>query len=103
MNEDIKIAFDEDGKAHMLNDEYCIYCANEKTFNMVKEAVDKQKKKKTIHLDSVPHYRCPSCNNAVKIYEESPTYPIRYCTWCGQALDWDDTEFITKEEAERHL
>lgn len=55
-------------------------------------ALEKQIPKKPTHLDSVPHYRCPCCNDAVKLYEESPTYPIRYCNWCGQALDWSDTD-----------
>lgn len=52
----------------------------------------KQIPQKPTHLDSVPHYRCPCCNDAVKLYEDSPTYPIRYCNWCGQALDWSETE-----------
>ena len=55
-------------------------------------ALAKQIPKKPTHLDSVPHYRCPCCNDAVKLYEESPTYPIRHCNWCGQTLDWSDTE-----------
>lgn len=55
-------------------------------------ALEKQIPKKLTHLDSVPHYRCPCCNDAVKLFEESPTYQIRYCKWCGQALDWSDTE-----------
>ena len=54
------------------------------------EALEKQIPKKPTHLESVPHYRCPRCNDAVKLYEESPTHTIKYCTWCGQALDWSD-------------
>ena len=37
---------------------------------------------------SVPHYRCPSCNCSVKLYEDSEKYP--YCKYCGQALDWGE-------------
>ena len=40
-------------------------------------------------LHSVPHYRCPSCNGAIVMYEDSPEYP--YCQWCGQALLWEST------------
>lgn len=38
------------------------------------------------YLDSVPHYRCPSCNGAVVVYENDNRYPC--CQWCGQKLDW---------------
>ena len=39
---------------------------------------------------SCPHYRCPNCNSSVKMYDDDNTYP--YCAYCGQALDWSDTE-----------
>lgn len=39
---------------------------------------------------SVPHYRCPSCNCTVKLYEDSGEYP--YCRYCGQALDWKENK-----------
>ena len=38
-------------------------------------------------LHSVPHYRCPNCNNAVALYRYDYKYPN--CKWCGQALDWE--------------
>lgn len=38
-------------------------------------------------FDSVPHYRCPACFEAVVTYREDPRLP--HCQWCGQALDWD--------------
>jgi ribosomal protein S27E len=38
-------------------------------------------------FDSVPHYRCPTCNDAVVMYSDDPRMP--YCQWCGQALDWN--------------
>ncbi len=37
-------------------------------------------------LNSVPHYRCPNCNNAIVVYEFDYKYPN--CKWCGQAIDW---------------
>lgn len=37
-------------------------------------------------LNSVPHYRCPSCRSAVVLYERDNKYPC--CQWCGQKLDW---------------
>ena len=37
-------------------------------------------------LNSVPHYRCPSCNGGVVMYCDDNKYP--YCQWCGQKLDW---------------
>lgn len=48
----------------------------------------KENPKKPIgDLGSVPHYRCPNCNNAVVVYLGGHKYP--YCQWCGQKLDWD--------------
>lgn len=97
MNEDIKIAFGEDGKAYVLNDEYCIYCADEKTLNKIKEALEKQKKKKPIKKNPIvyrknkdgqehcayEHY-CPLCDRKLILFEH-------HC-FCGQTLDWSDTD-----------
>lgn len=41
-------------------------------------------------LNSVPHYRCPTCKKTVVLYEDSPKHP--YCQWCGQRLDWEETK-----------
>lgn len=42
------------------------------TIKEVREAVEKQKKKKPKgDLHSVPHYRCPNCNGTVKLYQNS--------------------------------
>ena len=38
-------------------------------------------------LDSVPHYRCPTCRSAVVLYDHDNKYPC--CQWCGQALLWE--------------
>ena len=116
MNEDIKIAFGEDGKAYMLNDEYCIYCANEKVFNKVKEAVEKQIKKKPkyqknyngtiFNFKQKESYSCPDCGKVLYVQnhiersddgcKEINRYPqgekSNHCKNCGQAIDWSDAE-----------
>lgn len=55
-----------------------------------KSAIEKQISQKPYWVDSVPHSRCPVCRNAVSVYIDSPKLP--YCYWCGQALDWGETE-----------
>ena len=56
-----------------------------------KKALEKQiPKKPKGDYHSVPHYRCPSCNSAVKVFEDAHEY--HWCLYCGQALDWSDTE-----------
>lgn len=55
---------------------------------MAVEALDKQIAKKPVgDLNSVPHYRCPNCNNAVAVYKFD--YKYSNCKWCGQKLDWE--------------
>ena len=55
------------------------------------KALEKQIPMKPIgDLHSVPHYRCPACNSAVVLYEDSPKHPC--CQWCGQKLDWEDAD-----------
>lgn len=55
------------------------------------EALAKQIPREPIgDLGSVPHYRCPSCNSAIVVYENGNKYP--YCQWCGQAIDWSDSD-----------
>lgn len=49
-------------------------------------ALEKQIPKKPTEYDSVPHGRCPSCHNAVRMYCDDPKN--KYCIWCGQAIDW---------------
>ena len=95
MNEDIKIAFGEDGKAHVLNDEYCIYCADEKTLNKVKEAVEKQKKKKVVPFCSgnPVAMACPECGTFQDFADkEVLDNRSKYCYKCGQALDWSEAD-----------
>ena len=80
--DDIKLVFDEDGKAHILNEEYCIYCANAETVEKVKQAVDKQKPKK-VNFDKKNQGKCPRCKESANILHGD-----KYCINCGQALDW---------------
>lgn len=54
------------------------------------EALEKQIPKNPVNYDSVPHSRCPACNNAVKVFED--THEYHYCLYCGQCLDWSDEE-----------
>lgn len=87
MRKKLTLAFDNEGKAFALNKDYVIYCENEETFEKVKEAVEKQKKKEvnrkrfSINTD-LTHGDCPSCGNHVN-------NTALYCGNCGQALDWE--------------
>ena len=54
------------------------------------EALVKQIPQKPLWIDSVPHSKCPICNNVVATYIDSPKLP--YCAWCGQKLDWGEKE-----------
>ena len=61
------------------------------TLEEVREAMEKQKKKKPNgDLHSVPHYRCPNCNSTVKLYQNSKKDEI--CKWCGQRIEWSEVE-----------
>lgn len=58
---------------------------------LAKEALEKQIPKKPIgDLDSVPHYRCPYCNRAVKLYENDRGFD--FCPDCGQHIDWNEDD-----------
>ena len=54
------------------------------------EALEKQIPKKPVNYNSIPHSRCPICNNSVKVYEDAHEY--HYCLYCGQCLDWEGRE-----------
>ena len=85
----LTLVFGKDGKARVLNEEYTIYCADEETFEMVKSAVEKQMPKKVMQeklTETLKPNCCPVCNH--RHYEVS----VPYCRFCGQALDWSDTE-----------
>lgn len=54
----------------------------------VESLIKQEPKKPSGDWHSVPHYRCPTCHSAVKIFSDDKTYP--YCQFCGQALDWSE-------------
>lgn len=65
---------------------YLNMCTSNDMINAIK-ALDKTIPEKPIgDLNSVPHYRCPNCKNAVVVYADDFKYPC--CKWCGQELDW---------------
>lgn len=58
---------------------------------ILKELVDRATPMKPIgDLDSIPHYRCPSCFCTVKLFDDSQC--DKYCQHCGQAIDWSYEE-----------
>lgn len=95
MCNEIRIAFGEDGKARVLNDEYCIYCENEDVLNKVKSATSRiLQKKKPVWKDADfgnKTLSCPHCSNPVTNYWVRGANPA-HCQFCGQALDWSDVE-----------
>lgn len=54
----------------------------------VKTALKKQIPKKPQSFDSVPLNRCPTCHDIVRVFSHS--MKLKFCCWCGQALDWSD-------------
>lgn len=53
------------------------------------ELLDKATPTKPIgDLNSVPHYRCPNCNSAVKVFDDSEIH--ERCGYCNQAIDWSN-------------
>lgn len=87
MSKELILTFDNEGKAHVLNEDYAIYCENKETFGKVKEAVEKQKEKKVNHKRVSPYTKltygyCPNCKDWLN-------NTALYCSTCGQALDWE--------------
>lgn len=79
---DVRFCSDDDIKKHI------------EVLNMACEALEKQKPKRvknSLHSKDKMGGYCPNCNGTV---EKRNTFLRRvkkenYCTWCGQALDWD--------------
>ena len=45
---------------------------------------------KTNPWTNLPVSFCPSCDEAIKMYEYGHGFAKRkYCSYCGQAIDWD--------------
>lgn len=68
----------------------CSYGAVKIAIDKALEALQKQIPKKPHDLDSVPRNRCPSCYDAVRVYSHG--MKLKYCPWCGQALNWDEID-----------
>lgn len=58
-----------------------------------KSAIEKQIPKKTIKYDlSYSGYKCPACDSNLYRLRSHNVYKTPCCIFCGQALDWSDTE-----------
>lgn len=57
------------------------------------QVLAKQIPQKPKLLDSGEFYSCPSCDIVIRKNEPSHgNIDIPHCKWCGQALDWGDSE-----------
>lgn len=56
-------------------------------------ALEKQIPKKPIKYDlSYSGYKCPTCDSNLYQLRSHNIYKTPNCIFCGQALDWSDTE-----------
>ena len=55
----------------------------------LKEAVEKQIAKKPTSCDGRDWYFCPDCLRAIKKRIEDSDHDIKFCPFCGKALDWE--------------
>lgn len=86
MSEELRLFFNDEGKAQVSNEDYTIYCADEKTFEKVKEAVEKKKPKfvecpKGFQGMRDTRYYCPNCHLLTRQHE-------KFCHNCGQAVKY---------------
>lgn len=56
------------------------------------EALEKQIPKKPREAVQSGFFWCPACSKAIKMRIEGSKINIRYCPFCGQALDWREME-----------
>ena len=71
------------------NEHLTVVDLNEKA---IVEALEKQIPKKPEHEDGVWSI-CPACGGSVpNDIEEAVNHETDYCSHCGQALDWSETE-----------
>ncbi len=96
-NEEAKALFEEDLKDGKCSNDCPEYNAREKAI----EALEKQIPKKCETREGRMVYRCPSCG---KWFVGSVDYMIyfdlgpRFCSICGQALDWDYHKYRLNKE-----
>lgn len=56
------------------------------------EALEKQIPKKPREAVQSGFFWCPACSKAIKMRIEGSKINISHCPFCGQALDWGETE-----------
>ena len=56
------------------------------------KALEKQIPKKPREAVQSGFFWCPACSKAIKMRIEGSKINISYCPYCGQALDWRETE-----------
>ena len=61
-------------------------------FEVVIEALEKQVAKKPREAVQLGFFWYPACSKAIKMRIEGSKINISYCPFCGQALDWRETE-----------
>lgn len=61
-------------------------------YAMAISALEKQIPKKPNKINTKANV-CPCCNRFIDRHEQKHgNLNIPYCKWCGQAIDWSDTE-----------
>ena len=58
----------------------------------LKEAVERQIAKKPREAVQTGFFWCPACGREIKMRIEDSKINISYCPFCGQSLDWRETE-----------
>ena len=56
------------------------------------KALEKQIPRKPISCDCRDWYLCPNCLRAIKKRIEDSDHDIKFCPFCGQALNWSETK-----------
>ena len=61
-------------------------------FETAIKALEKQISKKPREAVQSGFFWCPACSKATKMRIEGSKINISYCPFCGQAMDWRETE-----------
>ena len=75
-------------KYHSKQEPFAIYITE--ALNIAIEALEKQIPKK-VKIDE-GYGLCPICNHCIEDIDFISDNSHKYCDYCGQALDWSDTE-----------